>query len=573
MKKGLKLILIGLLLITMCSLCAIASGEANDVPVVSLSTPTQLSTVQSWDGNLISMVATAVIPSGDVDSNLVNATLYANYTTNINYTGFTGWQNGTVLTANETILFNGTSNTTSFNYFKTVTNGAWADNTYITWNVLVCNQQNNCTYASNNYSFMIDRDFDSTAGQAKWVTPANNTVTTKAAGSVQLNYTATDNTYIQNATLYFNCTNNVTNIVWVKNETQSNTGALSPFDSNSANITILGNFTKWSDSVADGVCYFRVLSCDYNNNCKNSSDTGMGGDLKITLDRTKPTLTTFANASTTDTCDNFYLKFNVSESSNLSVYYSKDITAFSNLSNTASVYDTSSANATRTINLTGLLGNTNYYYNITICDLYGNCNATAQTATTNSFYKEWSACEGWNAYAILDTKVSLDDIANNITSAMTVSWFNESSQSFKSYVPGISTNRYINLSRGDAVMVETDNNSWVNIKGFLTTTNTSIKALPVYVRLSNWTNLGQLNEWTLGNISSNTQILGNLTYLFLYNNTAQRYQDHIYSRLWNNDTVTITGTSVWVWGDKMAGYWCRNETFNATLDWWTTTGD
>jgi len=547
------------------------AGEADDVPVVTIVSPEALSTIEEREG-YFTPSASAVIPSGDLDSEIVNFTLFENITDNINYTRFVNdsdeFFNDLLVPwgENQTSDRTGVGNTSEFASALNL-----PDDYYINWYVMVCNENNNCSNSSMN-SAVMNRDYDTTAGSVGITYPADNALVKDSPAYI--NFTATNGVYVQNVTLFFNYssqdlegadfnyTDLESNITYIENETLTNTGDVAPFEENTGNITLVGNFTDWGTSAEDGFYIGYVMTCDYVGNCVNSSK------ISFELDTTEPYISdAIVNASVSNTCDTVGLTFNASEPVSITVNWGLVTDA---LNETASI--SGYANDTNEINMTGLLSNTVYYYNLTICDEANNCNytATGTGTTSESFLKEHSACDGWNAYGILNTSVKLQDIRYGLNddNALTISWFNRTSQTFLNYVTSLHTNENHTIPRGDAVLTNVNGSTFVKFSTFMETSNTTINDIYVYTLNNtngNWTNIGVLQDWQMGNITQATELLGNITYLSYFDNSQHRYVDHIYTWQWNNETLLEAGDSLWMWGDQNLGKWWRNETYNATF--------
>lgn len=558
--------------VLICSVFVMGSGETNDVPSVTIVSPTVLSTIEDRQGWL-NVTVDATIPSGDADSNLVNASLYLNITPNINHTWFIDPFDKSIpgnysvgnssYVWNQTIIFNGTSNQTNFLSEVNLTIG---DGDYVNWQVVVCNQQGNCTYTTNT-STLMDRTYDTTVPYGAINSPSNASVYSNKTGRMELNFTATDDVYVQNVTLYMNfsdtdlLTDHVlnTNITFIENSTITNTGVVTGFITNTANTTLTGNFSDFNEE-GDGFYYAQIRTCDYNGNCEISQN------ISFEWDTTAPYSTEVDFTHTAGACDKYVLSWNVTEASNYEIDYGVNV---SNLDQT--ITGTAYSNTSMEINLTNVResGET-YYVNMTICDEHGNCNytATLDGSTYKSFSKEWGVCSGWSAFALMNESITLGGIAlaENSRVITTVSWWNETGQTFLNYIAGLSTNAGESVSRGDAYMVYANASDYFPLGAstvFNLTANTTLGGAGGFdVNISannggNWTHFGLLQDWKMYNLSAT---LDNETYYSYYNNSLQKYVDHIDGWLWNNQTQMEVGETVWVWGNAYSKLWHRDLT-------------
>lgn len=564
--------------IAICALVVFAASDP-DVPINTVSSPGDLSTEMITQGlaeeAVVTLVFDTTVPSGDSDAELVNATLWLETgITEVNNTGFVGIYNNGTLAKNQTISITGSSNVSAT--FSGLV--AFIDGEYIMWNVLTCNEQNNCSWLDgNNKTFLMDSSYDTTDGTIETPYPVNGSVSTDA--SPVINFTTTDDVWVKNVTLFFNYTEknpfvdeglnftSMSDLFFNENETYTNTGAVSPFDSNNLNTSISGQFSTFqtnSSNVYDGWYTYYIESCDYNANCVYT-DNGT-----FELDTTVPEISmidtisnlTVLNNSVSNISTVMQLQFNMTEPANVTIEWGPNTTTNTGI-NTISEFVNST---TRVINLTGLSGNTAYFIDITICDEHGNCNYTA--AVDYGVHKEYSVTAGYVGFGILNTSVRLQDIRYGLNDdvASGVHAWNQSSQSFINYVPSLSTNENYTLSRGDAVLINADSDTFVKVDTFLEESNTEIYDTVVSFingTEGNWTNFGALLGWDMNNITHDSGLQDNVTYISIFDNDDHRYVDHIVDWLWNNDTVISKATNVWMWGDQIASeyQWNRNTTF------------
>ncbi len=121
------------------------------------------------------------------------------------------------------------------------------------------------------------------------------------------------------------------------------------------------HYVKLTNLTENKVYYYNVTACDFSGNCNQSSST-----YSFTTLNQIPLI---ENISVSVTNETAYITWDTDELANSSVNYG-----------TSTSLGTIALNATNVtshaINVTGLTNGTTYYYNITSCDLVGNCNET-----------------------------------------------------------------------------------------------------------------------------------------------------------------------------------------------------
>jgi len=174
--------------------------------------------------------------------------------------------------------------------------------------------------------------------------------------SVLLNFTTDD---MANATLE-----------WGDNTTLLNSNTSTAFTSSKVfNLNGLINSTTY---------YYNITLCNANGLCSENGVFNV--TTNSTQDLSAPTISNRLNTSTNETCD---ITFDTNEAANATISYGVGPTLDMNSSlSTAHIH-----------NLTGLSNNTQYLYNITVCDSFGNCAVYGQynfttnvTAPPTTFY-------------------------------------------------------------------------------------------------------------------------------------------------------------------------------------------
>lgn len=163
-------------------------------------------------------------------------------------------------------------------------------------------------------------------------------------------------------------TNQSAMINWATNELSNstvkygNTTALGSVNSSSSMVT---NHTINLNNLLSNMTYFyNVTSCDASGNCNT---TGYYNFTTSPNDTTPPVITDVQNYSVTN--QSAIIGWTTSEQANSTVKYG-------NTTALGSTNSSSSWATSRNISLTGLQSNTTYYYNVTSCDVMGNCNTS-----------------------------------------------------------------------------------------------------------------------------------------------------------------------------------------------------
>ena len=335
----------------------------------------------------------------DTGDGLKNSTLYGNWSG--------AWH------ANETQPVTGASVLNSTNFTKTIPDG-----NYI-WNYYVCDQNHNCQFNSTNWTFTIDTIYPT----IEIVYPSNNTNTTN--NQIDVNYTVSDlnlqackwsnDSGVTNKSL--TCGDNITGETWDEgsntviiwaNDSAGNENSSSvaftvdtippnieivypPNNTNTTNNQINVNYTVSDD---DGVfCWYSNDTYSSNetlSNCDNitgvtwsegqhnvtvwandSSGNENSSSVTFIVDSIYP-LIDFGDGTEDDyanvTVDWIYVNVTVNETNERN-------TTFLLWNSTAEVNKTIYTDKTRIINWTDLPDET-YTYNVTVCDIVAQCNAT-----------------------------------------------------------------------------------------------------------------------------------------------------------------------------------------------------
>lgn len=174
------------------------------------------------------------------------------------------------------------------------------------------------------------------------------------------------------------------------------------------------------------------------------------GNYTVYIESTSPAIFDIRNATYSYT--GFTIYWNTSENTNGSIKWGT----------TSAVTDgnatsTSSFTTTHSAVINNLVADKLYYFNMTNCDIYGNCNSTQ-----GSINFGFPIYPTWNWYPVLEVGINLQNISYQ-SGATTVSWFNQTGQEFISFINGTSTNGDVALVRGDAIALYSNiGNVWNN---------------------------------------------------------------------------------------------------------------
>jgi len=237
--------------------------------------------------------------------------------------------NSTGLYFNETKNITGTTNSTSFN--KT----GMISGSYL-WNCLAYDQKGNSAFATNNYSLSIG------GISLSLISPFNVTYTKINETSFNCSATSSPDRQIKNITFSI-----------YENGILGNTSSI--------NLTGIANSSLFNYTFVNETEY--IWGCEvYSNNSDSQTK-----NYTITYDITSPNLTFVSETvSTTEVT----IEWDTNEETNYSI-------SLQNLSN-------ASFSENHTLIVSGLSASTIYNYNLTYCDLSGNCNVSEESFTTNA---------------------------------------------------------------------------------------------------------------------------------------------------------------------------------------------
>src|SRR3990167_1373896 len=340
---------------------------------------------------------------------------------------------------------------------------------------------------------------------------------------------------------------------------------------------VLANFNASSESAfvinttpSTGVqttIHFRDLNDGIYNVSIFANDTSgrsfVTSNFTITVDNTASDITGITNATIDNSCDRLNISWTTNESTNFTIDYGID-------TNITTRYSNASKGTSNSFILNfGINGETKYYFNISSYDTGNNLNKSTQF----NLITPARVCSGWNYYAIYDAYINLSVIQNQ-SGANLVYFWNQSKQNWVFYTAGTSTNGgtligrdttfhvvqlyesinstwrrnqtirgYFdyNITHGDNFIYAVTNytfgnltQSFMNVFGNNATGNSSNSSgyYPSFL----WNNTEDANTagFPLQNLSYGPF---NITFLAGYNNSAQRWSNHVFNTTWNNNTA------------------------------------
>lgn len=299
----------------------------------------------------------------------------------------------------------------------------------------------------------------------------------------------------------------------------------------------------------------------------------------FTVDTVAPLVKNVANLSGMNALLTVQINWTTDEEANGSVSWGT-----TQAQHTNNTVETDSQVTGHAVNITLVEGQT-YYYNITSCDLAGNCNASNQEFqidTASAIYA------GWNAFGIFNT-ISMGQIYND-SGADYVYWWNNTGQSWVSHIGGSGSNANLDINGGDVVwLFKSFDGTWLrdvndpaeNWEVNLTNGVNFLSAQQVYnfSDLSNsftnntvrpaGTNAIPLGS-SIGGATDGTGGQGvdisEVEFYAMYNNSEQRYVNFFRNETFNNDTIVGKGFAIFI-GTPL------NITYNGTAvkSNWTVT--
>ena len=393
-----------------------------------------------------------------------------------------------------------------------------SDGTYL-YN-LRCEEQSNANiygWASSNYTITIDSvvpTLTTTFVNETWSNVANNS----------FNYTLTD-TNPQDCDLWLNVTGS----------------------------TLYLNST--ATSLTSGIEYiFPPLLFDDGNwtwyiSCNDSAGNWVNtSQYQLRVDTNYPAAVSISNSTRSDYCDQWNVSITGADPVNITLDYGTTDAKGS------FVYDTDFL-PIQNINIPDQSENTYYQFNVTVCDVAGNCNETSD----DTYNYPFKLCTGWSVYGIYEMATNFSSIILE-SGADYVYWWNATNQGWKYATSGGTTNMGEEMIYGDVVwLFEGTNSTWArNITG----TGNYLRNLSTghnYFAITESLTMGDVSATFLNGSDSfgsalQTQLNGslfNFTDFNAHNNTANTWtMPYYYNWSWNNNSYMTNKSNIevfWVW--------------------------
>jgi hypothetical protein len=473
---------------------------------------------------------------------------------------------------------NKTGNNAEYYNFTTdeIRSAVMEDNVTIFWTAYGCNNNGslpgNCSWATSNWSVSVDYvDPNVNAPVIQVTSPSNGST---GNDSLRITVEATDDVNLDNITVFWfhqsttypagNETAEIYTLLRLNDTldlsaTDGNTSVTHTFSYDGLLHNITADFSNNTVPGTDGWVVFNVLACDNSSsvNCANASALNAsemnGTNFFYEVDTTAPNVNAFDNQTINFTCDTWEVNLTTDEEVNMSITWYQvyeNLTGKEEENYTATQTD---FNTTPRVNLTEMVSNYRYAYNITICDEQNNCNTSTNTSLSYNFRFPQSLCEGWTHVGILGTTFNMSTYAPLLNSSY-LAWWNKTNQSFLTFVRDTpSLGGDINLTRGDGVLVNMDHDSTWPIEYRNIDVNDTFDDSESWANVTGvsgeWTNLGLLQDKTPWNISHGFvgPVGGNITFysIWLNNDTQSAYWDHIFNRTRNQNRTILFGESLW----------------------------
>lgn len=254
------------------------------------------------------------------------------------------------------------------------------------------------------------------------------------------------------------------------------------------------NFTNVE--ISDGFYVARIGCNDSAANDVNSSNRS------FIVDTDTPSLTAWGNASVSGTADDRLFNITADEEVNFTIYYGSttEVTSVKALSNFALNHNTT---------ISDFVQNTQYYWNITICDRATNCNQSGIVNGQFDFTFPWRILgPGWSYFKVFDAVINFSTILNETETEYVYFW-NSSRQSWVSATSGGTTNMEFQVGhavgsvpgggRHVIALYESVNSTWQ----LRNTSADSSKSVSLYsLNISSGDNfIGLPTDYTFGNFT------------------------------------------------------------------------
>jgi hypothetical protein len=226
--------------------------------------------------------------------------------------------------------------------------------------------------------------------------------------------------------------------------------------------------------------------------------------------------------------------------------------------NTGVTYsDVVKSGTNRTVYVSGLSRNDNYTFDLESCDFAGTCDNN----TVNVLMGE-PICSGWTALGAMNTSSNSGlEYVSNQSGASTVSYYNNTDQTFYTFTIGSTANAGIVPEEGSAVFLYSEYDAGVWVRNLVSYTNSVVLYDESAVSVDTNRTIANITASICSN-SDYGYLAGceNLTGISWFNVSSQKYQPHINNWSYANTTLVERGLMMWVFISDEAGNitWVRD---------------
>ncbi len=317
-------------------------------------------------------------------------------------------------------------------------------------------------------------------------------------------------------------------------------------NANFTNMSVNPSVTSYTHvlntSFADGVYNFSVEANDSSGRIIRTEN------ITFIVDTTSPNSSNVGNFSVVGPCSQRKINWSTNESTNHTFSIDTDTEVAD-----GTIFENSSFSTEHSILFDfGLNAEVLHYFNLTVCDVAGNCNTSGQ----KTFDTPARVCGGWNQYGIYYA-TTLGEIMDNSGADLVYVW-NQTSQNWIFVTSGLSTNTGTDVGTGTGIVVahlfENTNSTWVRnssvTDGTVSQYNINISSVNNFIAIPRTYNFGNLSEsFTNGSAKDggagvefpSTDETGtfiwNISAFAGWNQSKQGYVNHIYNFTWANSTV------------------------------------
>lgn len=282
----------------------------------------------------------------------------------------------------------------------------------------------------------------------------------------------------------------------------------------------------------------------------------------FTIDTGVPFIDTIVNVSATNMLMTVNITWHTDEATNGSLVWGNSTTALGGDATSTSSFVNNHSVLLRLVD-----EGSSYYFNVTSCDVAGNCNSTNRPDAQFTIDPQTAIYAGWNAYGMAASSKSMGRIYND-SGADFVYWWNGSSQSWLSHTGGVGTNANHDILGGEVFwLFKSFNGSWAR--------DVTVPSDKYDINLSSGSNFVAAQfDYTLDNLSRTfanaTDIeisdgyllggaynksgtsgdqnldMGEVEFYSFFNNSDQRYVSYFRNDTFNNVTIIGRGGAVYI---------------------------